>query len=123
MEYVNTKLRDFWGIYGIQHTVKVKWLILNGNKYISDRSLIITNTNETVPVFGFIKNIYVLYETMGWNRDLLAYEVAVPNLAQATQLIDAEKLVDHTSYYPVSFKNTTYVLTKYYLGDVAVLKH
>ncbi|KAM7380069.1 hypothetical protein PAMP_003389 [Pampus punctatissimus] len=134
MEYVNTKMRDFLGINGIQHTVKVKWLILNGNKYICDRSLIITNTNETVPVFGFIKNIYVvdsllycfeyqLYDIVGWNRDLLAYEVAVPNLAQATEFIDAEKLVDHTSYYPVNFKNTTYVLTKYYLGDVVALKH
>ncbi|KAM7366747.1 hypothetical protein PAMP_014697 [Pampus punctatissimus] len=134
MEYVNTKMRDFLGINGIQHTVKVKWLILNGNKYICDRSLIITNTNETVPVFGFIKNIYVvdsllycfeyqLYDIVGWNRDLLAYEVAVSNLAQATEFIDAEKLVDHTSYYPVNFKNTTYVLTKYYLGDVVALKH
>ena len=47
-----------------------------------------------------------LYETVGWNRDLVAYEVAVPNLAQATESIDAEKLVDHTSYYP--FNNTTY---------------
>lgn len=39
---------------------------------------------------------YQLYETLGLNRDLLAYEVAVPNLAQGTELIDAEKLVDHT---------------------------
>ncbi len=49
------------------------------------------------------------------NRDLLAYGVAVPNLAHATELIDAEKLVDHTSCYPISFKNSVYVLTKYNL--------
>lgn len=66
----------------------MKWLILNGNKYISERSLIIANANEKVPVFELIKNIYVVHsslncfeyqlnETLGWNRDLLAYEVAV----------------------------------------------
>lgn len=85
----------------LEHAVTVKWLTLNGNKYICEKSLIITSENETVPVFGLIKNIYVidsllycfeyqLYETLGLNRDLLAYEVAVPNLAQATELIDAE---------------------------------
>ncbi len=34
-------------------------------------------------------------------RDLLAYEVAVPNLAQATELIDAEKLVDATPVFRI----------------------
>lgn len=93
----------FWGI-----SDKVKWFIPNGNKYTSDRSLIITSTNETAPVFGFIKkNIYAvdsllycfewqLSEIVSWNRDLLAYNVVVPNLAQATELIHTEKLVDHT---------------------------
>lgn len=133
LEYITTKMSDFWGICGIKHAVKVKWLILNGNKFISDRSLIITKTNETVPVFGLIKNIslvdsslycfeYQLYETVGWNQDLLAYEVAVPNLAQATELTEAEKLVDYTSYYTVSFKSSTYVLTKYNLDDAVALK-
>ncbi len=65
---------------------------------------------------------FQLYETLGLNGDLLAYEVAVPNLAQATELIDGEKLVDHTSYYPVSFKNSVYVFTKYNLDDVIALK-
>lgn len=134
MEYITAKIRDFWGIAGIQHAFTVKWLILNSNKYISERSLIITNANETVPVFGLTKNIYVvdcslycfeyrLYETLGFNRDILAYEVALPNLAQATELIDAEKVVDHISYYPINFKNSVYVLTKYNLDDVIALKN
>lgn len=58
MEYITAKIRDFLGIDGIRHAVK--WLILNGNKYICERSLIITNANETVPVFGLKKNIYVV---------------------------------------------------------------
>lgn len=66
----------------------VKWLIFNSNKYVSEKSLIITSANGKVPVLGFIKNIYVvdsslfcfeyqLYETLDLNRDLLAYEIAV----------------------------------------------
>lgn len=133
MEYITAKIRDFLGIDGIQHAVAVKWLILNGNKYIREKSLIIISTNGKVPVFGLIKNIYVvncsmycfeyqLYETLDLNRDLLAYEVSVPNLAQATEFIDAEKLIDHTSYYLISFNNSAYVLTKYNLDDVIALK-
>lgn len=55
MEYITEKMRGFLGVCGIQHGVKVKWLILNGNKYLCERSVIITNTSDTVPVFGLIK--------------------------------------------------------------------
>jgi len=107
--------------------------ILNGNKYIREKSLIIISANGKLPVFGLIKNIYVvnsllycfeyqLYETLGLKKDLLAYEVSVPNLAQATEFTDAEKLIDHTSYYLINFKNSAYVLTKYNLDDVIALK-
>lgn len=59
--------------------------------------MIIPNANETVPFFGLLKIIYAiesllccledqLYETLGLNRNLLASEVAVPALAQATEL-------------------------------------
>lgn len=65
---------------------------------------------------------YQLYESIDYNRALLAYEVAVPNLAQATEVIDAEKLIDYTSYFPSSFKNSMYILTKYNLDDVIALK-
>ncbi|KAG7456398.1 hypothetical protein JOB18_008800 [Solea senegalensis] len=134
MEYIQKKIRDFLGIDGIQHVVSVKWLILNGNKYISQRSLIITNANETEPVFGLVKKIYVvdnslycfeyqIFQTLGLNRTFLAYEIAVPNLAQATEMIDAEKLIDHTSYYQVSYNNSVYVLIKYNLEDVITLKN
>ncbi|XP_023254471.1 uncharacterized protein LOC111648952 [Seriola lalandi dorsalis] len=134
MEHITAKIRDHFRVDAVQHVNAVKRLILNSNEYISERSLIIINANGTVPVFGLLKNIYVLkdcslhcfeyqpYETLGWNRDLLAYEVAVPNLAQETQLINAEKLVDHTSYFPISFKNRVYVTTKYILDDVIALK-
>lgn len=65
---------------------------------------------------------YQLYETLGLNGGILAYEVAVPTLAQVTELLNAEKLVDHTSCYPVSFKISLYVVTKYNLDDVIALK-
>ena len=109
------------------HAVKVKWLSLNGNKYISERSLIIVSATETLPVFALIKNIYLvdsslycleyqLYETIVYNRNLLAYEVMVPNVAQATEVIDAEKLIDY-------IKNGVYVLTKYNVDDVIALRN
>lgn len=133
MQYITTKIRDFLGIDSIQHVVKVRWPTVNGNKYSSEKSLIITDANETVPVFGLIKNIYVvnnlLYcfeyhinETLCFNRDLLAYEVAVPDLVQATELIEAEKLLDHTSYDSISFKNSVFVPMKYNLEDVLALR-
>lgn len=136
IQYIKAKIKDFLGIDCIRHAVAVKWLIFNSNKYVSERSLIITSANGNVPqvqILGLIKNIYVvdnslfcfeyqLYETLNLNRDLLAYEIAVPNLAQATEFIDAEKLLDPMSYYPVSFKNSVYVLTKYNLEDVIALK-
>lgn len=133
LDYIKVKIRDFWGIDGIQHAVRIKWLNLNGNRYISERSLIIVSATDTLLVFGLIKNIYLvdssiycleyqLYETIDYNRDLLAYEVAVPNLAQATEVIDAEKLIDYTSYFPLSFKNSMYILTKYNLDDVIAPK-
>lgn len=133
MQYITTKIRDFLGIDSIQHVVKVRWLTVNGNKYSSEKSLIITDANETVPVFGLIKNIYVvnsllycfeyqIYETLCFNKDLLVYEVAVPDLAQATELIEAEKLLDHTSYDSINFTNSGFVPMKYNLEDVLALR-
>ncbi|XP_066509632.1 uncharacterized protein [Hoplias malabaricus] len=48
-------------------------------------------------------------------------DMQVPNLAQAT-LVDADKIVDYTAYYAISFKNHTYIPLKYYLGDVIEFK-
>lgn len=136
IQYIKAKIKDFLGIDCIRHAVAVKWLIFNSNKYVSERSLIITSANGNVPqvqILGLIKNIYVvdnslfcfeyqLYETLNLNRDLLAYEIAVPNLAQPTEFIDAVKLLDPMSYNPVSFKNSVYILTKYNLEDVIAHK-
>lgn len=134
VEYIKAKVRDFLGIDAIQYLISVKWLILNGNKYINGKSLIITDVNGTLPVFGLIKYIlvvdsslycfeYQLYDTLDLNRDLLAYEIAVPNLAQATEFIDSDKLLDYTSYNSMSFNNSEYILIKYNLGDVIVCKN
>lgn len=48
----------------------------------------------------------------------MAYQVEVPHLAQATELVGAEKLVDFTSYYTICNKGQTYVQVRYHLGDV-----
>ena len=52
---------------------------------------------------------------------MMAYQVEVPHLAQATELVNAEKLVDFTSYYTISSKSQTFVQVKYHLGDVIEL--
>lgn len=61
---------------------------------------------------------YQPYDTLGLNRDLLAYEVAVPNLAHAPKLVYKERLIDFTSYYSLTFKSSMYAPMKHYLGDV-----
>ena len=57
----------------------------------------------------------------GWNDHYLAYEVEVPDLAQANIFMDAEKLVDYTPYYYVNFNNSKYIPLKYDLTDI--IKH
>ena len=39
-------------------------------------------------------------------------------MAEATELVSADNLVDFTPYYSFTHKGITYVTTKYYLGDV-----
>nr|XP_054587799.1 uncharacterized protein LOC129153069 [Nothobranchius furzeri] len=133
INHLQSKVVDFLGIEdAVHHAVRVKWLISHGSKYICDRSMILISANGLIPTFGLIKNIFVVnsvlycfeyqvYETLGFNKEFLAYEVAIPNLAQATELTDVENLLDYTSYYTVNFKNCVYVITKYNLEDVIAL--
>jgi len=89
--------------------------------------MIITDVNDAFPVFGLIKDIFLIdssfvafeyqsYETLNLNPDLVAYEVAVPTLAQATELV--HELIDHTSYFSISFKESVFVPIKYSLCDI-----
>ena len=128
LEYVNSKIRDFLNIDHFQHIISVKWITLNGIKYISNKTLI-TDSKDGLPIFGLINNIFVvdsslscceyqIYDTLNFNRDLLSYEIAVPNAALATEFMDMEKLPDYTSYHSIPFHDKTYVLRKYDLTDV-----
>lgn len=125
--------RDFLGYDEVNHAVSVKWLMINGNKYITQKSMILAKVvNGNMPEFGLVKNIYLVdsslhcleyqpFQTMHFDRNVMAYVVEVPHLAQATELVDAEKLVDFTSYYTTSSKSQTFVQVKYHLGDVIEL--
>lgn len=126
-EYVKNKVRDFLGLEILRSLVKVKWYVLNGNKYISGKSMIIIDELDNMPVFGLIKNIFVIdssviafeyqrYETLNWDENLLAYEVSVPALAQATEL--AHELIDHTSYYSVNYRESNFIPIQYSLRDI-----
>lgn len=117
LKYVQDKMRDFLGVENVHHVISVKWLELSGNKYSCQKSVIIT---EGVPVLGLIKDIYIpdsslycfecqVYNAVGFSRDLVSYETEVPNLAQATEIVDADQIVDYTSYNALSFKNRTYI--------------
>ncbi len=129
MKYVQDKMRAFLGVENMHHVVSAKWLELSGNKYVRQKSVIVINVNEGVPVFGLIKDMYIVnsslycfecqvYNTVAFSREFASYEIEVPNLAQATEMVDSDKIVDYTSYYALSFKNRTYIPLKYYLGDV-----
>lgn len=59
-DYVKRKVKDFLGIEVMQSVVSVKWYILNGNKYISAKSMIIVDVDGAFPVFRLIKDIFVI---------------------------------------------------------------
>ncbi|CAM4572006.1 unnamed protein product [Leuciscus chuanchicus] len=76
----------------------LKWYILNGNKYISGKSMIIVDVDGAFPVFGLIKDIFVIdssyvafeyrrYETLNLSPELLAYELILVGFAFQTRLI------------------------------------
>lgn len=133
LAYISSKIREFLNIGSFHHVISVKWISLNGNKYVSGKTLIITDSNDGLPVFGLINNFYVIdsflftcefqvFDTLEFNKDLLSYEVSIPNAAQATELINFDKLLDYTAYYPFHFNGKTFVLRKYDLTDVLLYK-
>lgn len=107
--------------------------MINGNKYTTQKSMILAKVvNGNMPEFGLVKNIYLVdsrlycleyqpFQTINFDRSVMAYQVEIPHLAQATELVDAEKMVDCTPYYTTSSKGQTFVQIKYYLGDVIEL--
>lgn len=133
LQYLQGKLRDFLGYDEVNHAVSVKWLVINSNKYIIQKSVILANVvNGNIPEFGLVRNIYLVdsmlycleyqpFQTIHFVRNVMAYQVEVPHLAKATEFVDAEKLVDFTSYYTISSKGQTFVPVKYHLGDVIEL--
>ena len=133
LQYLRGKLRDFLGYDEINNAVSVKWLVIYGNKYITQKSMILAKVvNDNMPEFGLVKNIFLVdstlycleyqpFQTIHFDRNMMAYQVEVPHLAQATELVNAEKLVDFTSYYTISSKSQTFVQVKYHLGDVIEL--
>lgn len=130
MPYLKEKMRAFLGNDEVNHAVSVKWINLNGNKYMREKSLILSAVSSNdLPEFGLVRNIYVInsslycfefqqHNTICYDRDYMAYKIEIPNTAQGTELISADNLVDFTPYYSFTHKDMTYVTMKYYLGDV-----
>ncbi|CAG5851037.1 unnamed protein product [Menidia menidia] len=130
MSYLKEKMRAFLGNDDINNAVSVKWINLNGNKYIQEKTLLLTSVNSNdLPEFGLVSNIYVInsslycfefqqHNTVCYDRNYMAYTIEIPNMAQGTELITADSLVDFTPYYSYTHKDVTYVPTKYYLVDV-----
>ena len=58
MSYLKDKMKAFFGNYKVNHAVSVRWISLNGNKYIQDKSLVISSINSSnLPEFGLVRNI------------------------------------------------------------------
>lgn len=128
-QYVESKIREFLNIVDVQHVISVKWVMLNGNTYTTGKSLIITDTDNGLPIFGLINNIFIVdsvlfcceyqvHETLDFNRNLLSYEITVPNIAMATEFINLEKLKDYTAYQAIMLNTKMYVPRNYDLTDV-----
>lgn len=66
--FVKRKVKDFLGMEVMQSVVSVKWYILNGNKYISGKSMIIVDVDGAFPVLGLLKDIFVI------DSSLVAFE-------------------------------------------------
>ncbi len=133
MPYLKGKVKDYFGVHQVNHAVSVKWITLNGNKYICEKTLLVCMANSSsLPEFGLVRIIYVInsslycfvcqrYSTVCFDRDYMSYKIEVPNLAEGTELINADDLVDFTPYYSFNHKDMTYVPMEYYLGDVIEL--
>ena len=97
MSYLKEKVRNFLGNDEVKHAVSVKWIILNGNKYMQEKSLIVSAVNcNDLPEFGLVRNIYIInsslycfefqqHDTICFDRDYMAYKIEIPNMAQATE--------------------------------------
>ena len=128
INYLKERMVAFLGIDQVQHAVSVQWILLHGNKYSCGKSLIISDFVNNFPEFALVKHIYIVnlsvycFEcqpllTIDWRDKYLSYEVEVPNQAQANVFVNAESLVDYTSYYYLTFKQSKYVPVKYDLSD------
>lgn len=61
LQYLQGKLRDFLGYVEVNHAVSVKWLMINGNKYTTQKSIILVKVvNGNMPEFGLVKNTYLV---------------------------------------------------------------
>ena len=58
--------------------------------------VICQNLNWSILIYCFE---YQQFLTIHFNLNVMAYQVNVPHLAQTTELVDAEKQADLTSYY------------------------
>lgn len=43
-----------------ESVILVKWLIINGNKYIGGKSMIVSDVEDTLPAFGLVKDILIV---------------------------------------------------------------
>lgn len=85
ISYLKEKMRAVLGNDEINHAVSVKWINLNGNKYMREKSLIVSAVNSNdLPEFGLVRNIYVInsslycfefqqHNTICYDRDYMAY--------------------------------------------------
>ena len=55
------------------------------------------------------------HNTHCYDRDYMAYTIEIPQMAQATELMYADNLVDFTPYYCFTHKGMEYIPMKYYL--------
>lgn len=121
LSYLKEKTRAFLGTDDIGNAVSVKWINLNGNKYIREKTLLVTAVNSNdLPEFGLVSNIYVInsslycfelqqHTTVHYDGNYMAYTIEIPNMEQATELIASDNLVNFTPYYSY----TLYILVYY----------
>ena len=115
----------------IKNIFNVKWIQLNGTKFMTNNGCIIAvdaNFEGRLPIFGKLGSIwladdivifsYLPLKTVSFNSNLMSYEVEECMLAMAMDFCLYDRLLDFNVYSSQDLNGKLYVPLKYDLTDI-----
>lgn len=100
-----------------------------GTKYLINQCYLLVGFNFSMPQFGLLKKIYIvnstdimfeteMLDTVKFDKDLQAYQVEQPCIAQGFEFCRQSDLIDYTCYGLVYMNETAYIPIEYDLFDL-----